>query len=81
MKFAEMTAPDTAVVRFHKEWDAERAISILLQKYSIMGIKCLTLHLRKSLWLSMFTVSCLLKLVVKKIIDDSCSFSCTLCYE
>lgn len=29
VKFAEMTAPDTAVVRFHKEWDAERAISIL----------------------------------------------------
>ncbi|KPJ17448.1 hypothetical protein RR48_01171 [Papilio machaon] len=26
VKFAEMTASDTAVVRFHKEWDAERAI-------------------------------------------------------
>lgn len=30
VKFAEMTAPDTAIVRFLKEWDAERAISILL---------------------------------------------------
>ncbi|XP_075979397.1 heterogeneous nuclear ribonucleoprotein rumpelstiltskin [Anticarsia gemmatalis] len=28
VKFAEMTAPDTAVVRFHKEWDAERAIKM-----------------------------------------------------
>ncbi|XP_060804462.1 heterogeneous nuclear ribonucleoprotein M [Amyelois transitella] len=28
VKFAEMTAPDTAIVRFHKEWDAERAINM-----------------------------------------------------
>ncbi|XP_059055698.1 myelin expression factor 2 [Achroia grisella] len=28
VKFAEMTAPDTAIVRFHKEWDAERAIKM-----------------------------------------------------
>ncbi|XP_045538698.1 myelin expression factor 2 isoform X2 [Papilio machaon] len=28
VKFAEMTASDTAVVRFHKEWDAERAIKM-----------------------------------------------------
>lgn len=36
VKFAEMTASDTAVVRFHKEWDAERAISIL-QNYCIIN--------------------------------------------
>ncbi|CAH2087094.1 unnamed protein product [Euphydryas editha] len=28
VKFAEMTAPDTAIVRFHKEWDAERAVKM-----------------------------------------------------
>ncbi|XP_041980825.1 myelin expression factor 2-like [Aricia agestis] len=28
VKYAEVTAPDTAVVRFHKEWDAERAIKM-----------------------------------------------------
>ncbi|XP_028173184.1 myelin expression factor 2-like [Ostrinia furnacalis] len=28
VKFAEMTAPDTAIVRFHKEWDADRAIKM-----------------------------------------------------
>ncbi|CAG9790878.1 unnamed protein product [Diatraea saccharalis] len=28
VKFAEMTASDTAIVRFHKEWDAERAIKM-----------------------------------------------------
>ncbi|XP_072938482.1 myelin expression factor 2 [Epargyreus clarus] len=28
VKFAEITAPDTAVVRFHKEWDAARAIKM-----------------------------------------------------
>ncbi|XP_026326051.1 heterogeneous nuclear ribonucleoprotein M isoform X2 [Hyposmocoma kahamanoa] len=28
VKFAEMTAPDTAIVRFHQEWDAERAIKM-----------------------------------------------------
>ncbi|XP_032514367.1 heterogeneous nuclear ribonucleoprotein M-like isoform X2 [Danaus plexippus] len=28
VKYAEMTAPDTAIVRFHKEWDAERAVKM-----------------------------------------------------
>ncbi|XP_023951769.1 heterogeneous nuclear ribonucleoprotein M isoform X2 [Bicyclus anynana] len=28
VKFAEMTAADTAIVRFHKEWDAERAVKM-----------------------------------------------------
>lgn len=28
VKFAETTGPDTAIVRFHKEWDAERAIKM-----------------------------------------------------
>ncbi|CAK1542137.1 unnamed protein product [Leptosia nina] len=28
VKFAEMTATDTAIVRFHKEWDAERAVKM-----------------------------------------------------
>ncbi|KAJ0175158.1 hypothetical protein K1T71_009299 [Dendrolimus kikuchii] len=28
VKFAEMTGPDAAIVRFHKEWDAERAIKM-----------------------------------------------------
>ncbi|XP_063627155.1 heterogeneous nuclear ribonucleoprotein M [Cydia splendana] len=28
VKFAEMTGPDSAIVRFHKEWDAERAIKM-----------------------------------------------------
>ncbi|XP_047532471.1 heterogeneous nuclear ribonucleoprotein M-like [Vanessa atalanta] len=28
VKFAEMTAADTAIVRFHKDWDAERAVKM-----------------------------------------------------
>ncbi|CAH4022130.1 myelin expression factor 2 isoform X1 [Pieris brassicae] len=28
VKFAEMTSSDTAIVRFHKEWDAERAVKM-----------------------------------------------------